>query len=140
MVAKATELIKAAKNPILLVGHAVQTSRGGEQVKALADLMACPVIQTSGGTAFIKGLEDRTFPYGFSKVANEAVAKSGGSMAGLRWLAADLRSTIEAGEYDAEGLIAALVRAESGGRPLGLDMTCELALMLLVDGPHMRKI
>jgi thiamine pyrophosphate-dependent acetolactate synthase large subunit-like protein len=76
MVAKAAELIKAAKNPILLVGHAVQTSRGGEQVKALADLMACPVIQTSGGTAFIKGLEDRTFPYGFSKVANEAVMKS----------------------------------------------------------------
>jgi acetolactate synthase I/II/III large subunit len=76
MVAKAAELIRAAKNPILLVGHAVQTSRGGAQVKALADLMACPVIQTSGGTAFIKGLEDRTFPYGFSKVANEAVAKS----------------------------------------------------------------
>ena len=76
MVAKAAELIKAAKNPILLVGHAVQTSRGGEQVKALAELMACPVIQTSGGTAFIKGLEERTFPYGFSKAANEAVAKS----------------------------------------------------------------
>ena len=76
MVAKAAELIKAAKNPILLVGHAVQTSRGGEQVKALAELMACPIVQTSGGTAFIKGLEDRTFPYGFSKVANEAVAKS----------------------------------------------------------------
>lgn len=76
MVAKAAELIKAATSPILLVGHAVQTSRGGEQVKALAELMACPVIQTSGGTAFIKGLEDRTFPYGFSKAANEAVAKS----------------------------------------------------------------
>jgi acetolactate synthase I/II/III large subunit len=76
MVAKAADLIKAAKSPILLVGHAVQTSRGGEQVKALAELMACPVIQTSGGTAFIKGLEDRTFPYGFSKVANEAVQKS----------------------------------------------------------------
>ncbi|MDR3417276.1 MAG: thiamine pyrophosphate-binding protein [Nevskia sp.] len=76
MVAKAAELIKAARSPILLVGHAVQTSRGGDQVKALAELMNCPVIQTSGGTAFIKGLEDRTFPYGFSKVANEAVAKS----------------------------------------------------------------
>jgi acetolactate synthase-1/2/3 large subunit len=76
MVAKAAELIKAAKNPIMLVGHAVQCSRGSEQVKALADLMACPIIQTSGGTAFIEGLEDRTFPYGFSKVANEAVAKS----------------------------------------------------------------
>lgn len=76
MVSKAAELIKAAKNPILLVGHAVQTSRGGEQVRALAELMACPVIQTSGGTAFIKGLEDRTFPYSFSDVANEAVKKS----------------------------------------------------------------
>jgi thiamine pyrophosphate-dependent acetolactate synthase large subunit-like protein len=76
LVAKAADLIKAAKNPILLVGHAVQCSRGGEKVKALADLLACPVIQTSGGTAFIKGLEDRTFPYGFSKAANEAVAKS----------------------------------------------------------------
>jgi acetolactate synthase-1/2/3 large subunit len=76
MVAKAAELIKAAKNPILLVGHAVHTSRGGEQVKALAELMACPVIQTSGGTSFIKGLEDRTFPYGFSKAAIEAVVKS----------------------------------------------------------------
>jgi acetolactate synthase I/II/III large subunit len=76
MVAKAVELIKGARNPILLVGHAVQCSRGSEQVKALADLMACPIIQTSGGTAFIKGLEDRTFPYGFSKMANEAVQKS----------------------------------------------------------------
>jgi acetolactate synthase I/II/III large subunit len=76
MVAKAVELIKAAKSPVLLVGHAVQTVRGGEHVKLLADLMACPVIQTSGGTAFIPGLEDRTFPYGFSTVANEAVQKS----------------------------------------------------------------
>jgi thiamine pyrophosphate-dependent acetolactate synthase large subunit-like protein len=76
MIARAVELIKTASSPILLVGHAVHTSRGGEQVKALAELMACPVIQTSGGTSFIKGLEDRTFPYGFSKVANEAVLKS----------------------------------------------------------------
>jgi cytochrome P450 len=70
----------------------------------------------------------------YGRVLHEAVAKSGGSMAGLRWLAADLRSTIEAGEYEAEGLIAALVRAEFDSRPLGLDMTCELALMLLFGG------
>ena len=38
--------------------------------------MACPVIQTSGGTSFIKGLEDRTFPYGFSPSAVEAVVNS----------------------------------------------------------------
>ena len=45
-------------------------------VKELADLMACPVIQTSGGTSFIAGLEDRTFAYGFSPAAVEAVVKS----------------------------------------------------------------
>ena len=38
--------------------------------------MACPVIQTSGGTSFIAGLEDRTFAYGFSPAAVEAVVKS----------------------------------------------------------------
>lgn len=76
MVAKAAELIQAAKRPIILAGHGVHTSRGGAQLKALAELMACPVIQTSGGTSFVEGLEDRTFPYGFSKAANEAVAKS----------------------------------------------------------------
>src|SRR5579871_840327 len=76
MVAKAAELIKAAKNPILLVGHAVQCTRAGDKVKALANVMQCPVIQTSGGTAFIEGLEDRTFPYLFSSVGNEIVKQS----------------------------------------------------------------
>ena len=70
----------------------------------------------------------------YGRVLHEAVAKSGGSMAGLRWLAADLLSTIEARDYDAEGLIAALVRAQFDNRPLSLNMTCELALMLLFGG------
>ena len=34
------------------------------------------MIQTSGGTSFIPGLEDRTFPYGFSSAAVEAVVTS----------------------------------------------------------------
>jgi thiamine pyrophosphate-dependent acetolactate synthase large subunit-like protein len=72
----AVQLIKKAKQPILLVGHAVHCARGAEPVKALARLMNCPVIQTSGGTSFIKGLEDRTFPYGFSASAVDAVVKS----------------------------------------------------------------
>lgn len=75
-VAEAVELIKAAKNPILLVGHAVHTTRSGAAVKELADLLQCPVIQTSGGTSFIPGLEDRTFPYGFSEVSIDAVIES----------------------------------------------------------------
>ena len=75
-IAQAVEFIGAARQPILLVGHAVHTSRAGESVKALADAMACPVIQTSGGTSYIRELEDRTFPYGFSPAAIDAVVKS----------------------------------------------------------------
>ena len=75
-VAEAVKLIRAAQSPILLVGHGVHTSRTQEQVRELAELMACPVIQTSGGTSFIPGLQDRTFPYLFSPAANEAVEQS----------------------------------------------------------------
>jgi acetolactate synthase-1/2/3 large subunit len=75
-IADAARLIREAKSPILLVGHSVHTSRTQGPVKELADLMACPVIQTSGGTSFIPGLEDRTFSYGFSPSAVEAVVAS----------------------------------------------------------------
>lgn len=76
MVQKAVQLVKKAKQPILLVGHGVHTARAQESVAALANLLNCPLVQTSGGTSFIKGLEDRTFPYGFSAAAVEAVVKS----------------------------------------------------------------
>ncbi|GAA3384933.1 thiamine pyrophosphate-binding protein [Cryptosporangium minutisporangium] len=75
-IAEAVELIRAAKHPILLVGHGVHTARVGESVRALADAMACPIIQTSGGTSYLKGCEDRTFPYGFSPSAVDAVVQS----------------------------------------------------------------
>ncbi len=75
-IAEAAELILAAKNPILLVGHAVYTSQSGAKVKALAELMNCPVIQTSGGTSYIEGIEDRTFQYVFSDASIEAVEES----------------------------------------------------------------
>ncbi len=74
--AEAAQLIRAAKNPILLVGHAVHTSKSGAAVKELADLMQCPVIQTSGGTSYIAGLEDRTFQYVFSDASIVAVEES----------------------------------------------------------------
>lgn len=76
MVAKAAELIRNAECPILLVGHAVQCTRAGQKVRELAELMGCPILQTSGGNAFIEGVEDRTFPYLFSTVGDEIVAKS----------------------------------------------------------------
>lgn len=72
-IAEAAKLIKEAKNPILLVGHAVHTSKSGEAVKELALKMNCPVIQTSGGTSYIKGIEDRTFQYVFSDASIDAV-------------------------------------------------------------------
>ena len=75
-IAEAVEYIRAASQPVLLVGHGVHTTRAGASVRALAEAMACPVIQTSGGTSFIPGLEDRTFPYGFSAAAIDAVVKS----------------------------------------------------------------
>ena len=75
-VAEAAKLIREAKNPILLVGHAVHTTRMAAAVKDLALLMNCPVIQTSGGTSYIAGLEDRTFQYVFSNASIEAVTES----------------------------------------------------------------
>jgi thiamine pyrophosphate-dependent acetolactate synthase large subunit-like protein len=72
----AVKLMRAAKQPILLIGHAVHCARGQAPVGFLAKLLGCPVIQTSGGTSFIEGLEDRTFPYGFSPAAVDAVVKS----------------------------------------------------------------
>jgi acetolactate synthase-1/2/3 large subunit len=76
MIAKAAEAIRAAKNPILLVGHAVHTSQSGDAVRELALKMNCPVIQTSGGTSYIRGLEDRTFQYVFSDASIDAVEES----------------------------------------------------------------
>ncbi|MBO9724363.1 MAG: thiamine pyrophosphate-binding protein [Novosphingobium sp.] len=75
-IAEAAEIIRNAKNPVLLVGHGVYTAKAGASVKELAELMQCPVIQTSGGTSFIDGIEDRTFPYGFSEASIDAVVES----------------------------------------------------------------
>ena len=68
--------IRAARNPIILAGHGIHTARAQEPVGELAQLMGCPIIQTSGGTAFIEGVEERTFSYGFSASAIEAVTTS----------------------------------------------------------------
>ncbi|GAA2734365.1 thiamine pyrophosphate-binding protein [Actinocorallia aurantiaca] len=117
LVAKAAEAIRAAKQPILLVGHGVHTSRTGEAVRALADLMACPVIQTSGGTSYIEGLEDRTFPYGFSPSAIDAVVQSDLCLAlgtelgepvhygrGRHWVAGEAERTWILVEQDSEAI------------------------------------
>lgn len=75
---------------------------------------------------------DRWSRYG--TVLHEAVAKESGSIDGLRWLAADLRALVETGGFDPDGVVAALAGASVDGTPLGVDMVCELTMMLLFGG------
>ncbi len=77
MVDKAVELIRQAKNPVLLVGQGAFTSRSHDCVAALARLLACPVLQTSGCSMIMADdLEARTFAYGFSPAGVAAVEAS----------------------------------------------------------------
>lgn len=76
MITKAVELIREAKNPVLLVGQGMFTSRSHDIVGQLAKVMACPVLQTSGCSMVIEGLEDVTFAYGFSPAGVAAAVES----------------------------------------------------------------
>lgn len=75
---------------------------------------------------------DRWRDYG--RVLHEAVAKSSGSIDGLRWLANDLRTAVAERIVHPDGLIAAMMAAEVEGRPIGDAMVCELSMMLLFGG------
>jgi len=72
----AVALLRNARQPILLIGQGVFAARAHEAIAALARALGCPVIQTSGATSFLKGLEERTFAYGLSPAAVDAVVKS----------------------------------------------------------------
>jgi thiamine pyrophosphate-dependent acetolactate synthase large subunit-like protein len=76
MIEAAVNLIRAAKQPILLMGQGVFTARAQESVAVLAKLLACPVIRTTGTDAYLPGLEDRTFAYGFTPAGRAAVVES----------------------------------------------------------------
>ena len=73
---EAVKLIRDAKSRSCSWDTASSLRAGTSRSRRSPNCCACPVIQTSGGTSFIKGLEDRTFPYGFSPAAIEAVVKS----------------------------------------------------------------
>jgi thiamine pyrophosphate-dependent acetolactate synthase large subunit-like protein len=75
-IAKAVELIKAAKAPIVLSGHGVFASRALDKVGELVRKLDCAVIQTFPGSPVIPGMEERTFPCGFSPSSKEAVSGS----------------------------------------------------------------
>ncbi|MGC4235866.1 MAG: thiamine pyrophosphate-binding protein, partial [Niabella sp.] len=74
--AAAVDLIGKSKYPLLLVGHGAFASRGLEAVGALARKLNCPIIETFPQSPVIPGLEDRTFPFGFSPAGVAAVAAS----------------------------------------------------------------
>jgi thiamine pyrophosphate-dependent acetolactate synthase large subunit-like protein len=76
LIDEAVKYIKAAKNPIILMGHGVFTSRSAEAVGKLAELMACPLVRTTGTDAHIAGHEDKTFSYGFTPAGRAAVVES----------------------------------------------------------------
>lgn len=76
LIEEALRLVHAAKQPILLVGQGAFTARAQESVAELARLLACPVIRTTGTDAYLPGLEDRTFAYGFSPAGRAAVVDS----------------------------------------------------------------
>jgi len=75
-VGAAAALVAAARAPVILAGHGVYTARAGELLADLARRIGCPVIQTPGGGAVAPGLEQVSFPYGFSPVAREIIAGS----------------------------------------------------------------
>ena len=76
MIEKAVQLIKQAKNPALLVGQGMFTSRSHQAVGELASQLDCPILQTSGCAMTIKGHEHRTFAYGFSPAGRAAASNS----------------------------------------------------------------
>jgi acetolactate synthase I/II/III large subunit len=76
MIDNAVKLIRNASNPVLLVGQGMFTSRSHRVVGELAELMACPILQTSGCAMVIEGMEDRTFAYGFSPAGRAAASES----------------------------------------------------------------
>lgn len=70
---EAAEILKSARNPMILLGQGAFASRAHESVAALARKLACPVIQTQAAEAVLEGFAERTFPYG-SEAANKAIS------------------------------------------------------------------
>ncbi len=74
-IARAVELVRVARRPILLLGQGAFVARAHDKVAELARVLACPVIQTPGGASVLPGLERRTFPYA-SPSGTDAIAKA----------------------------------------------------------------
>ncbi len=73
---QAVALIRAARSPILLVGQGAFTARAHDAIGSLARALQCVVLHTYPISSFPEGLEDRTFPFGFTPASIDAVAES----------------------------------------------------------------
>jgi thiamine pyrophosphate-dependent acetolactate synthase large subunit-like protein len=72
---QAVALINEARLPLMLVGQGAFTARGHDDVGALARALECPILHTYPVSSFSEGLEERTFPFGFTPASIEAVAQ-----------------------------------------------------------------
>jgi thiamine pyrophosphate-dependent acetolactate synthase large subunit-like protein len=75
VIGDAVDLLKKAKNPLLLVGQGVFVSRAHQAVAELARKTGATIIASTAVEAVIEGMDERSFPYG-SPAASEAVAAS----------------------------------------------------------------
>jgi len=74
-IAAAVELLQGAKEPLLLSGTGVHTSRGHDHVERLARTLKGPVIPTWGGRGTLPETDPQVLPYGCPE-ANAAIAAS----------------------------------------------------------------
>ena len=73
---RAVTLMRAARLPLLLVGQGAFTARAHDSIGALARALQCPILHTYPVSSFPEGLEDRTFPFGFTPASIDAVKQS----------------------------------------------------------------
>jgi acetolactate synthase I/II/III large subunit len=72
----AVALIRQARLPLMLVGQGAFTARAHDSVAALARVLECPILHTYPISSFPAGMEDRTFPFGFTPASIDAVTQS----------------------------------------------------------------
>lgn len=74
-IAEAVNVLKTAKNPVLLLGQGCFVSRAHVAVAELAAKLSCPILSTNAVEAVLPGMEDRTFAYS-SEAGTKIAAQS----------------------------------------------------------------
>jgi len=74
-IAKAAEMLRNAKFPIILAGQGVHVARGHDELEALARALKCAVIPTFGAKGVLPENDPQTLIFGFDG-SNEACAEA----------------------------------------------------------------